>query len=227
MVLSEVPGDLLVDRVVELLRDRIVAGHYAPGEALPRRGLAEELNLGATVVGEALRILRREGLVSRSRRGAIRVVSHDHSLLLDALEVQYLIDGLAARLAAGHGASPGLALDKALAEQGVAIASGNTRRFCWADIAFHAALLDCSGNVLLRPCVSLVRWTSRTASWDCRQMRVALSEHEAILTAVRAGDGDQAERAAHAHIRGRIDGVRRTPGACAGAPRRADRQRSP
>ena len=63
----DVREDLLVDRVVELLRDRIIEGSYARGEPLASRRLAEELNVDATVVGEALRVLRREGLVSRGR----------------------------------------------------------------------------------------------------------------------------------------------------------------
>jgi DNA-binding GntR family transcriptional regulator len=211
-------GDRLVDRVVELLRDRIIEARYAPGEPLPRRRLAEELNLGATVVGEALRVLRREGLVYRGRRGEMRVAWHDRSLLLDAFELRCVIDGLAARLAAGHGASPGVALEKALAEQRTAIAIGDTRRFCWADIAFHRALLDCSGNVLLRSCVSIVRWTSRNASWDGREMRLELSEHEAILQAVRARDAREAERAAQAHVRQWIDDAGRETRSSAGAP---------
>jgi DNA-binding GntR family transcriptional regulator len=214
-VTSDSGADMLVDRVVELLRDRIIGARYPPGEVLSRRRLAQELSLGATVVGEALRVLRREGLVSRGRRGETRVASHDHALLLDAFELRYLIDGLAARLAAGHGASPGVALENALVEQRAAIASGNTRRFCWADIAFHAALLDCSGNVLLRSCVSVVRSTSRNAAWGGEQMRQALSEHEAVLAAVRARDGGEAERAAQAHIR--HDVARGAPGSLAGA----------
>jgi DNA-binding GntR family transcriptional regulator len=205
-VTSDLGADLLVDRVVELVRDRIIQARYAPGEALPRRRLAQELSLGATVVGEALRVLRREGLVFRGRRGEMRVASLDHAVLLDAFELRYVIDGLAARLAAGHGASPGAALDKALVEQRAAIASGNTRRFCWADIAFHAALLDYSGNVLLRSCVPLVRSTSRNAALNGQQMRQALSDHEVILAAVRARDGGEAERTAQAHIRHDVTG---------------------
>jgi DNA-binding GntR family transcriptional regulator len=153
--------------------------------------------------------------VLRGQGGEMRVASQDHPLLLDAFELRYLIDGLAARLAAGHGASLGVAPENALLEQRAAIASGNTRRFRWADIAFHAALLDCSGNVLLRSCVSLVRSTSRNARWDGQQMPQALSEHEAILAAVRARDGGAAERAAQAHIR--RDVARGAPGSAVGA----------
>ena len=206
-----------MDRVVELLRDRIIAAHYPPGEALPRRRLAEELNLGTTVVGEALRVMRREGLLCRGRRGEMRVVSHDRSVLLDAFELRYQIDGLAARLAAEHGASPGVPLRKALAEQRVAIATGDTRRFRWADIAFHAAVLECSGNVLLRPCVPLARWTCWKTPWDREAMSVALSEHEAILEAIQARDPGEAERAAQAHVRCAIAEVSKVPEAFAGA----------
>jgi DNA-binding GntR family transcriptional regulator len=202
---SNASGDLLVDRVVELLRDRIVAARYAPGEPLPRRRLAEELNLGATVVGEALRVLRREGLVFHGRHGEICVCLHDHSLLLDAFELRYVLDGLAARRAAEHGGPLCAAAKKALADQRAAIAGSDIRRFASADIAFHDALLHGSGNALLPRCISLVRWTSLNAPWDGRRMRLAFSEHQTIFAAVRIRDAAEAERAAQAHIRLMID----------------------
>jgi DNA-binding GntR family transcriptional regulator len=192
--------DRLVDRVAELLRDRIIEGMYAPGEPLPRGRLADELNVGATVVGEALRILSREGLVLPGAQGKLCVARHDGSFLIDAHELRVVIDGLGARLAAQRGGSVERALQDALEEQRQALETGDPRRFVRGDIAFHAALLDGSGNVLLQRHIHLVRWTCRNATVDDRWMREVLAEHEAVLAAVLSRQPDEAERAAKAHI---------------------------
>jgi DNA-binding GntR family transcriptional regulator len=194
-------GDRLVDRIAELLRDGIVEERYAPGQPLPRRPLAEQLNTGPTVVGEALRVLGREGLVVLGPRGETRVAVPRRPLLLDAYEVRSVVDGLAARLAAEQNGSLGREFEKTLEEQRAASEAGDPRRFVRADIAFHAALLIRSGNVFVRSAVPLVRWTCRAVPSDDSAMRRALAAHEAILDAVRAHNPDEAESAARSHIR--------------------------
>jgi DNA-binding GntR family transcriptional regulator len=207
--------DRLVDRVAELLRDRIIEGVYAPGEPLPRGRLADELNVGTTVVAEALRILSREGLVLPGAHGKLCVANHDRALLKDAHELRVAIDGLGARLAAQRGGSVERALQDALDEQRLALAAGDPRRFVRADIAFHAALLDGSGNLLLPFHIALVRWTCRSVTVDDRWMREVLTEHEAVLAAVLSQQPDEAEQAAKAHMQARAHA------ACNGAGRRA------
>lgn len=195
--------DRLVDRVADLLRDRIIEGLYAPGEPLPRGRLADELNVGTTVVGEALRILSREGLVLPGPHGKLCVARHERSFLMDAHELRVVIDGLGARLAAQRGGSVERALQDALDEQRQALETGDPRRFVRGDIAFHAALLHGSGNLLLQCQVALVRWTCRNATVDDRWMREVLAEHEAVMAAVLNQQPDEAERAAKAHIQAR------------------------
>jgi DNA-binding GntR family transcriptional regulator len=195
--------DRLVDRVAELLRDRIIEGLYAPGEPLPRGRLADELNVGTTVVGEALRILGREGLVLPGAHGKLCVARHDRSFLMDAHELRLVIDGLGARLAAQRAGPVKRTLQDALEEQRQAFEMGDPRRFVRGGIAFHAAIMDGSGNLLLQRQIPLVRWACGKAPVDDRWMREVLAEHEAVLAAVLNQQPDEAERAAKAHIQAR------------------------
>jgi DNA-binding GntR family transcriptional regulator len=196
------------DEIAGVLRERIIEGRYAPGTPLIQRALAEELTASRGAVGEALRLLRREGLVDMPRPGAgARVIPADRSVLLSAYGVREVIDGLAARLAAGH-AEPRLQerLAAALAEQRTAASSGHRRRYTRANMAFHAAIIDGSGNPLLHSHMWLVRSTSRAAVLlGLERMRHALTEHQAILTAVCGGQAEQAEAAARAHVRTTIE----------------------
>jgi DNA-binding GntR family transcriptional regulator len=204
----EWPSGPLVDEIAGVLRERIIEGRYAAEAPLSQRALAKELTVARGVVGEALRLLRREGLVDITRVGATtRVAAADRWVFLSACAVREMVDGLAARLAAHH-AGPAIAARcaAALEEQRAAVSSGDRLRYMRANVAFHAALIDSSDNPLLRNQMWLVRLTSRSAmQLGLERMRQAIPEHEAILAAVSRGDTEQAERAARAHVRATIE----------------------
>jgi DNA-binding GntR family transcriptional regulator len=191
----------IADEIVEILRERIVEGRLAPQQPLTQRQIAEDLNVTRAVAGEALRMLHREGLVD-SAAGGIRVAAADGAVLFSAYAVREVLDGVAARLAARH-AGPGTErrCQAALNAQRVAISSVDRLRYMRADVAFHASLVDGSGNPVLRSHWSLVRFTTRSAMLlSAAQLCAAIEEHEAILAVVLRGEPEQAERAARAHV---------------------------
>jgi DNA-binding GntR family transcriptional regulator len=82
---SEWPGGPLVDEIAGVLPERIIEGRYAAEAPLSQRALAKELAVARGVVGEALRMLRREGLVDIAEVGAItRVAAADRWVFLSA-----------------------------------------------------------------------------------------------------------------------------------------------
>lgn len=197
----------LVDEIADVLRERIIEGRYAFDTPLSQRGLAEELSVARGVVAEALRMLRREGLVDVRRGGeAARVAAADRPVFLSAYEVREVIDGLAARLAA---ANAGRAIEQrcraALDAQRAAMTSGDRLAYMRANVSFHAAIIDRSGNPLLRKHMWLLRSTSRSAGLlGSERMRRALEEHQAILAAVSGRHLERAEHAAREHVRATI-----------------------
>jgi DNA-binding GntR family transcriptional regulator len=203
----EWPSGPLVDEIAGVLRERIIEGRYAARAPLSQRALAKELTVARGVVGEALRMLRREGLVDIAHVGArTRVAVVDRWVLISACAVREVLDGLAARLAAGHaGPATRTKCGVALREQRVAVRSGDLLRYLRANVAFHTAMIDGSNNPLLRSHLWLVHSTSRGAVLlGPPRMREEIREHEAILAAVSRGEPEQAERAARAHVRATI-----------------------
>jgi DNA-binding GntR family transcriptional regulator len=200
------------DEVVEILRDRIVEGRLAARAPLIQRRVAQDLDVSRAVVGEALRTLSREGLVEAPRAGgAMRVTAPDHSSLVATYAVREVLDGLAARLAARH-AGPGIErrCRIALDEQHAALRSLDRLHWVRADVSFHAALCDGSGNRTLRAQMRAVSSTSRsTMLLGPPRMPQATKEHEAILVAVCSGDPEAAERAARLHVRRAITALQR------------------
>jgi DNA-binding GntR family transcriptional regulator len=207
---SEWTSGSLVDEIADVLRERIIEGLYAADAPLSQRGLAKELSVARGVVGEALRTLRREGLVDLGRTGArTRVAAPDRCVFLSAYEPRAVTDGLAARLAAGH---LGPAIEKrcegVLEEQRAAVSSEDRLRYMRANVSFHAAIIDVSGNPVLRKYLWLVRCTSRSALLlGVGRMRQTVEEHEGILAAVCRDDPEQAEKVARAHVRATIEAL--------------------
>lgn len=213
----------LVDETVEILRERIVEGRLAAEASLPQRRLAADLNVARAVVGEALRMLHREGLVDGGGVArAMRVAPADRSGLLSAYVVREVLDGLAARLAASY-AGPAIQrrCHAALEDQRKALRSGHRLRYMRADHSFHMALLDGAGNSVLDAHWSSLRSTMRSVMLvPVARLRDCIEEHEAIFAAVSRGHPDHAERAVRTHLHAAIDAVNRLSPA-------DDRQRRP
>jgi len=206
----------LVDEVVEVLRERILSGHYPPGSPLRQEQLAAEFRISRTPLREALRMLESEGLVSVAPGRGARVIAGDRQRLLAAYELREVIDGLGARLAAARG-GPAAAerLESLIDDQRHALVPWQPRAYTSANIAFHQMILELSGNEFLVAQLPIVHMTSRVFMpfevVDHGRATQAVDEHCAILAAITAGDCDEAERLAREHVHRTIDSFARTP----------------
>ena len=183
----------LVDRVYRALLDVISEGSLAPGARLTQEEIAEQLAVSRQPVLQALRLLKKDGLVHDAPGRGVIVAPLDAAWIAQVYEVRGALDALAARLAAER-RQP---LDPKLVEQGRRAARGrNIKAMINADIAFHHAVYEASGNPLigesarvhwvhLRRVMGAVLQSSpqREAIWD---------EHEAIAAAIAAGNAKRA-----------------------------------
>ena len=158
-------------QIAEQLRDAIVSGHFKIGERLPTEDeLAQRYGVSRPSVREALKRLAAQNLV-RARRGPSGgnfVVQPSYSELAESLSG-------AATLLVGMGAldieeiiEARRTLQKGCADMAIANASSehfekletalsrqedptiSDEDFCQADVAFHRALVDATGNGMLR-----------------------------------------------------------------------------
>ena len=190
----------LVEQVRTLLLDAMCDGTLVPGTRLRQEELAEWFDVSRQPVLQALHLLKRDGFVTDSGRRGLMVAPLDSAMIVRIYEVRSVLDGLAARLAAGHACE----IDCNLIYDGRKAASGKSlHRMIDADMAFHHALYDASGNDFIaesaeshwmhirRAMGAVLQETgTRSTVWD---------EHEAILDAVQRGQVARAERLARAH----------------------------
>jgi DNA-binding GntR family transcriptional regulator len=182
------------------LLDMILRGTIAAGEPVTERLIAARLGMSRTPVREAVRRLEGEGTLERQRSGALVVRPYSMEIFLHALAVRRLLEGEAARLAAGKIAPAIIAEARAriarLRDEGLGDAARQD------DRDFHVAIAAASGNPVLATTIGDLR--KRTAMFRLGRLpeRVdqVCDEHLAIVEALAAGDGEAARAAMQAHV---------------------------
>lgn len=183
----------LVERVYRALVEAISDGSLPPGERLTQEDLAERLAVSRQPVLQALRLLRRDGLVHDAPGRGVQVAPLDAALIRQVYEVRGALDALAARLAAARRwRAPAELIDRGRA----AARAHDVAALIEADLAFHAAIYAAARNPLIEDSTR-TQWChvrramgamlqhagSRDGVWD---------EHEAIADAIAAGDAERA-----------------------------------
>ncbi|EIF32606.1 transcriptional regulator [Burkholderia sp. Ch1-1] len=191
-----------VEEVYEVLLGAICDGSLAPGTRLTQEDIAEQLSVSRSPVLQALRLLKKDGLVQDAPGRGLLVAPLEASALADLYEIRGALDRLAAGLAAGAGAR----LDPKLIERGrKAAQTGNVHAMIDADMEFHFAVYAASGNRLIAQ-TAHGHWVhirrvmgavlqapgQRPSIWD---------EHAAIANAIEAGDCALAERLSGGHAK--------------------------
>ncbi len=186
-----------------LILDAIERGDFKPGDRLVESELAEMLSVSRTPVREALQRLETQGMLSRDGRSLV-VASLDHNQLAELYAVRSELEGLAARLAARHATDEEIRVLRSMVDEDRTLLGGDPRALSKANKRFHKLIHLSSHNRflvqqldLVHRAMALMATTSFAA--EGRDL-VALQEHDQIVRAIEARDGDGAYQALRAHI---------------------------
>jgi DNA-binding FadR family transcriptional regulator len=219
----------LYNKVAHDLGQRIVRGDYKPGALLPNEAECGQIyKVSRTAVREAVKMLSAKGLIQSRPKIGSRVEPRATWNLLDrdvlgwycttvdfprfAHEVQqirFMIEPEAAALAAMNRSHAHLAeIDTAY--KAMAEAVDDERAWNVADVRFHLAVLNASGNEFISPFGRVIESLlanlfSGTVGYVRNRVRV-LPLHEAILDAIKARRPDAARRA----VRRLLESTQRT-----------------
>lgn len=186
-----------------LIVEAIDAGLYKPGDRLVESELAERLGVSRTPVREALQRLETQAMLVRDGR-SLMVASLDHNQLAELYAVRSELEGLAARLAARHATPEEVRVLQSMVTEDRALLGGDPRALSRANKRFHRQIHLASHNRFLVQQLDLVHRSMAlmaTTSFAAEgRDEVALAEHDQIVAAIAAGDGDTADLALRTHI---------------------------
>lgn len=220
MPLKALAPKRLYRQIAEQLRALMAKGEFKPGARLPaERDLARQLGVSRPSVREALIALEVEGWVEVRTGSGVFVLERAGRTEggkkvpptewgpLELIRARRVIEGEIASLAATQARRKHIQAIKGAiqlmeedTDRGIAPLAG--------DRAFHTAIAEASGNAVLVETVQTF-WDARRGPLFERlgdyfesvpSWRTAISEHEAVLDAVRAHDADAARAAMQKHM---------------------------
>ncbi|MEJ2865220.1 GntR family transcriptional regulator [Actinomycetospora flava] len=189
------------------LRDLIISGDLPPGTQLKQAELARVLAVSRTPLREAFRMLQEEGLISAEPNQRSRVVGLDAEELDSLYAARVTLEALGARLTAGKLSREELrSATAAFREMERTYRAGDMASWTVAHRSFHRLLVGRCGATVLRTINSYAQQSERYVRIDQNQhgndFPARQQEHQAILDAVRAGDGGAAVMAMAHHLAG-------------------------
>ena len=192
-------------QVADLLRDLIIRAELAPGARIVERALCEQLHVSRTPLREALKLLEAEGLVEISQNKGARIMSFTPAEAASLFEVIAGLESLAAELATARMTAEDLARLEALHTR----MRGHYERrekdpYFELNSEIHDTLVRCSGNPILIATHAGLMLRARRGRYmaiiDPLRWDEAVGEHEALLAALRRGDGETARQVWRRHL---------------------------
>lgn len=199
-------------RVFHKLREDILSGKYEENEELKEVAIGEELGVSRTPVREAFRQLELEGLIQIIPNKGAYVTGITEKDVKDIYMIRSLLEGLCASWATEHITSEQLEE----MEENVYLAKfhaekGHLEQLAELDNRFHEILYEACDSKMLEHQLKdfhqyVLRVRKKTLSSKSRGPQSNL-EHEGILEAIKAGDGELARKLAHDHMMNAYDNM--------------------
>jgi DNA-binding FadR family transcriptional regulator len=224
LIPQRLPAGRLSVAVVAELVELIVTGQLKEGDLLPPEGpLSDHFGVSRTVLRESVKRLEEKGLVIASQGRGTQVQSPGYWNMLDPVVLSALIDNdeslgvldeLTIVRASRESVMAGAGAKNQTAEElrrlrnaltAMRESESETDSFRQADVVFHYALMEVSGNRLAE---NIAKHLYKRAVESSRYqginppdaVRLTVEEHEAVVDAIARGDVAGAEQAMHDHI---------------------------
>lgn len=192
-------------RIRNALENAIVEGVYAPGQQIDPEALEREFDCSRTPIREALFQLESSGLVRVMPKRGTFVSAWTAEELTERFEVMAEVEASCGRLAARRITEAELAEFERTHQQCRALAeAGDAEGYYRHNSLFHHCIYRATHNAFLAQ--EAARLHAMLQPYRRMQLRVrgrmsrSFTEHDAVVAAIRAGDGEAAAAALRDHV---------------------------
>ena len=196
------------------LRQMIVDGDLEPGGKVPEKALTERFGVSRTPLREALKVLAAEGYIQLiPNRGSVvsRLTIAD---LEEAFPIIAALEGAAGELACHNASDEEIAAIRTTNDaMHAAFETGDMPAYFDLNQQIHGAILAAARNPMLlghhRKVAQLVQRARYQANQTPQRWQEAVGEHDAIIEALEARDGERLGRLMKAHLEHKLAALRR------------------
>lgn len=195
----------VVDSIVQNLADDIVSGRLMPGTKLDAKTIAERFGVSRTPIRETFGHLTAMGLVTHRPNRGVVVATQSPESLADLYEAMAELEASLARLAALRMNSRQREVLEHLHSESIhLVRDGTSDEYDRFNHTFHTLIFEAARSPQLQQLAETTR--SRLAPFRRAQFRLSnrlsksWEEHDAIVRAILAGDGDGVARLMRAHV---------------------------
>ncbi len=214
MTLNTLEFSRIGDLAYQAIRDAIVSGEFSQGTRLNQDDLARRLGVSRAPIRDALNRLEAEGLVKTlSRAGGVVVAEASEQEMVDIYELRAILDAASTRLACERMSEDDLSRLEAAVERTERVTkAADLNAIVQAHAEFHHLIYAACGNAeLTRVARNLWDRSYRfrvLALSNEENARRGLTQHRAILAALKTRDPLQAAEAAAQHDQASIRHLR-------------------
>ena len=192
-------------RVFSRLREDILSGRYEEYEELREVAIGEEMGVSRTPVREAFRQLELEGLIQIVPNKGAYVTGITEKDVKDIYMIRSLLEGLCARWATEHITEEQMEE----MEENVYLAEfharkGHLEQLAELDNRFHDIMYEaCDSKILEHQLKDFHQYVLRVRKKTLSNVNrgpKSNEEHKGIMEAIKAKDGELAEKLAHQHM---------------------------
>lgn len=191
--IKELKNRSLVEIIFRQLEGMILSGKIQPGERINESKLSSMLGVSRAPIREALRLLASSGILEIHANRGMFVRDLQIKEVEELYDIRAALDVLALEKAAERIDEEHLqVLNQWIAEMAICAETKDTDAYFRANIAFHAAIVEISGNANL---LSIYQGVCKQMSL-CRrvslslpgQLRLSLQRHKKIVEAIKSKD---------------------------------------
>lgn len=201
---ARLPKESAREYAFRYLLHNIVHLEYKPGEVVSANELAEVLGVSRTPVREAIQDLEKSGIIDVFPQSGSRIsyINYDriHEERFIRLTLEKAVTAVACNALTPESE---LELEAILTSQQNCLKLDNKNKLLELDNLFHRHLHMLAGKMLTFQCVERLRYHSdrvRRLSLDAMDAAVVVSDHRAILDAMKKRDPEAAQRAMGDHL---------------------------